>query len=293
MRDQSDKRKAQQELDLTTDQAAALSELKPQECVCISDKSDGPVMSRVPDLELDNLMSVSEIKVLMEPKLEQLSWTPAESQEDPRPRVQIVGAEAGQLAMVLNKISKNYGEPLSAVAKDLGIKWKQLKRILEALQDMGAISMERISLGKSGSSPYYAELLEPAADILGVDYEEIKMPGGKTKSLRGKVMTLKVLNYLEGEGIPAQTEYMGADVSALIDGLMTAFEIETIPDYHIAVNCRRDLKDFAGRVVVVMERVEDLHEAEQKCLTRLRKEELDKIEFKKISEFLPGKGEKK
>jgi hypothetical protein len=173
-----------------------------------------------------------------------------------------------------------------------GLTKTNFNHAIDSLVAKAAISEpEGISLGGTGNPHKYTEILEPGANMLGHPWETVRMVGGKTKSLRGKVMLYAMMEHFNRIGSAFEIEWKGADLAVLSEGQVSCFEIETNPNTpHIAVNIRRDLKQIGAiRVAVVMETQEQLQRAREVCESRLTTQEMQRVAFLQINNFIKPK----
>jgi hypothetical protein len=288
LRDQDCLKKCQRELNLTTDQAAYIAKLDDRQCIFIGKGMKEPVLAEIEEVDLSGLLTHQEIKELMHRKLENFAYEPPE-----QPAAREPGSEKASpgLQDLLMAIARMPGNPLHEIRRELRLRKAEFDRLVALAVDRELVSKpEPISLGKPGNPPLYCEILPAAAEVVGRSFEEIRFPGGKTKSLRGKMMTLKLVEALRRDGHKVRTEHFGADVVGIKDGVLTCYEVESspMPAHQIALNIRRDLRGDLnpGEVVVVMERQDELEAVEDKCRTRLHESEMARVRFRKITEFL-------
>lgn len=291
IQDQDDLRKAERELNLSSEQTPALAGFDDQECAHTDKDMKEVLFSKVEGVDLSDLLTHEEIKALMEPKLEALSWKPAVEPgfQSGEKTFHADASEKEKLQLVLKAVAENQGEPLKVARVQTGLNPGQFSRILRDAEDMGLVARpEKISLGKAGSPALYTELLQPGAEFLGLDWEETRFKGGKNKTLTAKVMVRLVAEHFRRIGSSPTLEYMGADIAVINRDKVVCYECETTPVAHIARNVRRDLSReiSADAVVVIMERAEDLERSKEICRTALTSREMELTHFMQVKNFL-------
>jgi hypothetical protein len=251
-----------------------------------------PCLMRVEDADMENLLSLEEIKKLMEPKLAKLRWkpvcedsiTPERSPEDRQDALGI--SERDMLRSILEAVKNNPGKPLMDSISGLGER-QHVWRSVKTLENIGYMALERISTGRPGSSAYYAEVTESGAKFLGLPPEEAGIKSGKNRSLKAKIFCLKLEEHFRTRNIRTAAEYGGADLALFHPEGITCYEVETAHVPHILENIRRNLhRTGAVKTVVVMATKEELLKAGEICKSKLSPDEFSRVEFRQIGEFL-------
>ena len=287
MKDQDCRRKAEKELNLTSDQTAELGKLPNRNCIYITKNEPEARLCEVPELDMENLLTHDQIRELMKGKLPE-SEEPKFAQK-PTPTMEVDTTELAKLKQLLQAISSNTAKPLETTRNELGWPKPEFTRLVKLASKSNLITdPESVRLGQKGRGKLYAEILKQGAEFIGANLEDIQIPGGKNKTLQSKVMVFELASKFAELGYGVHLEHRGCDLLVSDqNNLFTAYEIETSPIPHIATNIQRDLEQIdPAKVVIVMVTKEDLEIAKEKCAVRLTEEQMRRVEFKQIKELL-------
>jgi hypothetical protein len=291
LRQQDDLRKIQGEMNLTSDQAAYISQLEnipgKRECLYQNKDMKEAMLAEVEEADLSNLLTHDEIRELMKEKLKDLPWEPAGAgrTKSPEKRSEALSENASRM---LQLIRLHPAAPLHKIRGMTGQSAHQFKKTIDHLAALSMITEpEALSLGLSGKPSFYTELLPTGNKALGLGPDEPHLVRGKNKSLLARVMLTILANYHERNGIEYRIEYHGCDLAAF-DLDTKCFEVETLADTpQIARNIRRDINELdPAEIVVVFETVEQIARAREVAESRLSRDEMERVRFEQIKNFL-------
>lgn len=278
-----------EELNLNSDQTPHLAKLEDQECVFINKGMKEPQLARIEDVDFSGFLSHDEINELNKHKLEKL---PSQSAVTPEPAPltrtpEPVGIYKKVGLAAAEDTSK--GIDLGTTAKRIG---EDSKKFYQAFADLVKQQfftvIQEFSFGRPGKRRY-SEITERGAKRFSLDYDKFRLLHGMNKSIKARVMTTIVAEWLERDGRDWKSEYHGADLWSIRgDGSLQIYEIETLPhEHHVAVNIRRDIKTFnPDSVCIIVDSSGDVVTARETIRTRLTPDELAKTKIIQIKEYM-------
>lgn len=283
------------------EQKEAIPMLGKREAIIFSDVLSQPYKFRTRDF---NLPKVSEeyINERMEQELSSLPYIPIPETED-----EVEGFETGAGIEIKSVSSKKiilkprriWREILDILVEVSFIGLTQLydtigasprfcRKVIGEMESLNMVETCTLSLGKKGNPTTYVIMKPKGAEFLGINYEDIKLPG------KGSTEHILIQNILgskmkeSGKRVIVEHFMNGksADIAAFENDKTLAYEIELEPNEHIAENITRDLAARFDEVVIISKSTSLQNEIKDMVYRSVDWTFLSKVRFQLIRDFL-------
>jgi len=288
--DRQDLKLIESALNLNPDLTPHISEFENRQCLwTISGQMSQPEFHTIPDIEFTEYPT-DEVDEIMKPYIKKLSFVPVE-QPSVGPTtsakyVQFLQQNSKKIQMFLNVLTEFPTKPVSVFSKKLTFDVQDI--FLENMADCRLITYPKnISFGKRGPSKKYVEIIPKGADFIGREYQEVRLPGGKNKTLQSKIAVNCIYMSRLKDGGEGYMEKYGADVYEKAGDSVFCWEYETEVNPHLITNLKRDLTDLkASRVYIVLDKKSQEKEAKAILKPEFPEADYKKISFRQTSTFL-------
>lgn len=174
---------------------------------------------------------------------------------------------------------------------DLGSSSSTTDKLFKELEATGLVNRHEISFGRGRGHKVFYEITEEGMEHAGMDDAEV--PGSGSFLHRFWQHTIK--NYFESKGFKAEIEkrygIKNVDVGVDMNGKKVAVEVELSPK-NLKKNIERDFQEGCELIIVAVKSKRALKEFKEK-ISYYNEERLRKIQFRVVTDFLPGKEDKK
>lgn len=282
------------------EQRAKISELPKQHAVIFSSELSQPYLIETLDFPLERV-SEEFIRQKMKPALDALPYVPLATDEGvgdvaladgldvesvTRQRIELKPRRAWH--DLLRTILPERFKTLTQCYEETGIDARYGRKLLNEMETLGLVETVTLGFGKRGSPTTFVMLRDKAAEFLGVQPEETRLPG------RGNASHVIIQNLLcrklRERGQNALVEHAmngkAVDVAVIATEGTIAYEIETEPNEHVAENVRLDLQAGFFKVFVISANAKHQNENMDLVYRSLDLALHSRVEFKLIRELL-------
>lgn len=283
------------------DQKDMLPILHNRTAVVFSGELSQPYLIETVDFPVEKVSEVY-IRKKMKKVLDSMHYVPLPGKEDEEKEIQTgAGIEVSRVTgqkielkprriwwSILRILKREGFMGLTRLYEILRMSPKFIRRVIGEMESLTILGTFTLSLGKRGNPTTYVFLKERAAELLGVKFEEIKIPG---KGSLCHILTQNlVARRLRESGKKVAVEYYmngkSADIAEFTKDETIAYEIETEPNEHVMINVIKDLEAGFSKVIIVSRNTPLQNEMMDIVYRAADCEEQSRVEFKLLRDIL-------